>query len=467
MIYFCQLDNYCGRDPDVKSFKYHFQSLFQLAFPLILTGLLQSSIYFFITMFLAHLDQDALAAGSLVAWLFGTFNVIVIGVLNAINILIAHRHGAHDAHGVSLVFRDGFWLACILAIPSSFFFWHITPLLLYLGQNETLVKLAESYLYALTWGLLANFITVALMELVIGLGKTRVVLFFSALNVFFNIFFSFALIFGNFGLPALGVAGAGWGSTISFWITGLFFSWYVFRNKQLKSFTHLLFTRIRPFYFYELIKIGAPLGIMYCVEIGFFFVLILIMGSMGNQLLAANQITLQYLCLLTTVIFSIAQAITVRMSNLLGKGDCLNAKNIGYIGILSSFIFMFGAALIYWFCPKLLISIDFDIHAPENQEILNFAIQLLAVSAVFQIFESIRIALFGALRALKDTRYTLVISVISFWGIALPTGYFLSISLQWGGTGLWWGMSLGAIISVLLLYWRFNSKLRHYQKEIN
>lgn len=84
------------------------------------------------------------------------------------------------------------------------------------------MKLTESYLHALTWGLLANFITVVLMEFVIGLGKTRFALFFSALNVSLNILFSFALIFGKFGLPAMGVAGAGWGTTIGFWITVLF-----------------------------------------------------------------------------------------------------------------------------------------------------------------------------------------------------------------------------------------------------
>ncbi|MGL5742853.1 MAG: MATE family efflux transporter [Legionella sp.] len=63
----------------------------------------------FLTIFLAHVSKNALAAGSLVAWLFGTFNIIIIGILNAINVLIAHRHGARDAHGIALVFRDGFW----------------------------------------------------------------------------------------------------------------------------------------------------------------------------------------------------------------------------------------------------------------------------------------------------------------------------------------------------------------------
>ncbi|CAM2967584.1 MATE efflux family protein [Legionella steigerwaltii] len=446
----------------MKTFKSNFQSLLSLAVPLIFTGLLQSSVYFFVTLFLAHVSQDALAAGSLVAWLFGTFNVIIIGILNSINVLIAHRYGAQDEHGISLVFRDGFWLACILTIPACYFFWHIAPLLLYLGQNQALVKLTESYLHALTWGLFANFITVVLLEFVIGLGKTRLALLFSALNVSLNILFSFVLIFGKFGFPALGVAGAGWGTTIGFWITALFFTGYIFTNKNYKPYTRLLFAHIKPFYLIELLKIGAPLGIMYCIEIGFFFVLILIMGSLGNQLLAANQITLQYLCILISIIFSIAQAITVRIGHLLGEGDIVTAKHAGYIGTFASVIFMFVAALFYWFFPELLIGIDFDIHESDNQDVVHFAIQLLAVSAIFQIFESARISLFGALRALKDTRYTLVISIISFWGIALPVGYLFAIPLQWGGVGLWWGMSLAAFISVLLLYWRFNFKMRHF-----
>ncbi len=450
----------------VQSFNNNFQTLLKLAIPLILTGLLQSSVYFFVTIFLARVNQDALAAGSLVAWLFATFNIIIIGILNAINVLVAHRHGAKDEHGISLVFRDGFWLACIMTIPTCYFFWHIAPVLLYLGQNQALVKLTETYLHALTWGLLANFITVVLMEFVIGLGKTRLALLFSALNVSLNLLFSFALIFGKFGLPALGVAGAGWGTTIGLWITVLFFSGYIFTNKNYKPYTRQLFTYIKPFYLLELLKIGTPLGVMYCIEVGFFFVLILIMGSLGNQLLAANQIALQYLCILTSIIFSIAQAITVRMGHLLGEGDVITAKRTGHIGTFISVTFMIGAALIYWFCPKLLIAIDFDIHEPDNQEVLHFATQLLAVSAVFQIFESARISLFGALRSLKDTRYTLIISIISFWGIALPIGYLFAIPLQWGGVGLWWGMSLGAFISVLLLYWRFNFKMHHYRPEI-
>lgn len=125
-------------------------------------------------------------------------------------------------------------------------------------------------------------------------------------------------------------------------------------------------------------------------------------------------------------------------------------------------LFMLLVALCYWCFPTLLISIDFDVNKPENSEIVHFATQFLIVSALFQIFEAIRISLFGTLRALKDTRFTLFISILSFWGIALPVGYFMATRLDFGGVGLWWGMVVGAGFSVLLLLLRFKSKMKHY-----
>lgn len=172
---------------------------------------------------------------------------------------------------------------------------------------------------------------------------------------------------------------------------------------------------------------------MYCVEVGFFFVITLITGSLGSQMLAANQIALQYMGTLMSIIFSIAQAITVRMGHLLGSGKRDAAEQACYAGISLAIFPMIIIAILYWTIPSLLISIDFDIHDSKNNEIIHLTSQLLAVSAWFQFFEAARIALFGAIRALKDTRFTLFISIISFWAIALPLGYFLTTHLHLGG----------------------------------
>ena len=448
----------------MRLFKTNFYPLLILAIPLALTGLIDSGVFFFETLFLAHLGPDELAAGALVSWLFGTFSVVLFGVLSAINILIAQKYGAKDELGISLVVRDGIWLAFLFFIPSFLLFWHIPTLFLYVGQSPNVVLLAKTYLHTLVWGLLPDLIMIALLEIIIGLGHARFTLVFSMLSVSLNVFFSFALIFGRFGFTALGIEGAGWGTTISYWISGVLLMAYFLTNKEYKRYTTYLFSATKRSFRLELLKIGTPMGLMYCIEVGFFFVLTLLMGTFSTGLLAANQIALQYMGTLMAVIFSIAQAITVRMGHLLGAKEPASAERAVYVGVSLAIMVMVVVGIVYLLAPTFLISLDLNENQANHGEIIYFATQFLAVCALFQIFEATRISLFGALRGLRDTRFTLIISFISFWGVALPVGYFLATQLSLGGVGLWWGMVLGAAISVPLLFWRFKLKIRDYKK---
>lgn len=124
---------------------------------------------------------------------------------------------------------------------------------------------------------------------------------------------------------------------------------------------------------------------------------------------------------------------------------------------------MIITAQLYWFFPELLISIDLDFHNPLNSETVSLAASFLSVCAFFQIFESVRLSLFGALRGLKDTRFTLITSIICFWCIALPIGYLFSIHLGFGGQGFWWAMVAGTFISVILLFKRFELMIKRFR----
>ncbi|STX52399.1 MATE efflux family protein [Legionella busanensis] len=436
--------------------------LLKLALPLAATGLVQAGVFFFETIFLAHLGPTILAAGALVSWLTGTFAVIIFGVLSSINVLISHKFGAKDYQGIAEVIRDGIWLTFILVIPSMFLFWHMATIFLWLGQKKDIALLASSYLHALTFGILPNFIVTALLEIITGLGQTKLVFKLSLVSVCLTLFFSFALIFGKFGFPALGIAGAGWGLTTSSWLTMLILVSYLIINQKNKLYFKNLLTFSKPVYLFELIRVGAPMGFMYCIEVGFFFALTLIMGLFSSQMLAANQVSLQYLGALINIIFSLAQAITVRMGHLLGAGKKQAAEHAAYTGVVISFIFMFFVALIYWLFPTFLISIDFNLQETQNLTIIHYAIEFFSLCALFQIIEAVRIALFGALRSLKDTHFTLLISIISFWFIALPLGYSLATYFRMEGIGLWWGMIIGSVVSVILLFKRFKAKMANY-----
>lgn len=436
--------------------------LLRLAVPLALTGLVQSATWFFETLFLAHLGPATLAAGSLVSWLFGTMAVIMFGALSSINILVAHRHGAKDEEAISFIARDGLLLAVLLTIPAILLLWNMSPIFTLFGQSSSVVALSSAYLHALAWGILANFTGMACLEVLIGVGRARVILIFSILAVSLNIICSYVLIFGKWGFAAYGIAGAGWGMTISYWVSLVVLLIYIYFTHHCRVYFRNIFKFAAPSHLFELLQIGIPMGSMYCVEVGFFFALTLLMGLLGSDLQAANQVAMQYLGLFMSMIFAIAQAITVRMGHLIGAGDIHSAEKASHMGIAIAVALTSIVAVFYWFTPSMLIGIDFDIRNPDNAELINEIKQLLAVGAVFQILEAARIAYFGSLRALKDTKFTMLTSIISFWCIALPIGYVLAMYLHIGGAGYWWGLVMGAGFSVVLLHWRFKSRIHHY-----
>lgn len=437
--------------------------LLKLALPLIFSGVVESSIGFFSTIFLSHLGQKELAAGSLVAWMFATLMVILWGALTAVSVLVSQKHGEKNDKGVSAVLRDGLLLAFIFVVPTFALLWKMSSVLLLMGQSPEVVVLAQSYLHGLAWGLLPDFVALILLQFLIGLGHARISMIFSLLWVPVTIFFNYVLMFGKYGLPKLGIAGIGWGMTFSFWITTIALMIYLLLNKSYKKYFDAEVMFARPVYLIELLQIGMPMGAMYCLEVGFFLILTLLMGLAGSQALAANQIALQYLSLVAAVVFSVAQAVTVRMGHKLGENNFDQAETAAYAGIFVSVTFMMIVSLCYWILPETLIALDFNVHDPMNVQIVHYAKQFLAVCAFFQLFEAVRITLFGSLRAFKDTHFTLLTSVISFWCIALPVGYFLSRT-ELASAGLWLGLVIGAACGTVLLVFRFHLKIKKHRK---
>lgn len=436
------------------SLKNDFYPLLKLLLPLIAISIVNSGNSFFETLFLAHLSTEVLAAGALVGWLFGTLVVILFGTLSAINVLISHQHGAKEEQHIVSVVRDGFALAGLLFLPTFLLLWNMPPIFLILGQTPFIVAQAKSYLHPLAWALLPNLITTVFLQFLLGLGRTRVVMVFTVLSTPLTILLSYLLIFGHWGLPALHIAGAGWGIMLSNTISAIILVIYILRKDEYKSYWKYGFNFKTPSFILELVRVGLPMGLMYCVEVGFFLTLMLLMGTLGVQALAANQIVFQYFGPLMGIAFSIAQAVTIRMGHELGAKNFYAAECASSAGTSLTLLLMLLAALCYWYFPQTLISVDLNIHEANHAKIIQDAIAFFAIAALFQIFEATRIVLFGALRAFKDTRYTLITSIICFWGIALPMGYFFSHVHHLGGRGLWWGMVLGGVISVLLLFYR-------------
>lgn len=432
--------------------------LLMLTFPLLMSGLIESSIGFFSNIFLAHLGGGNLAAAALVNWSFAALMVIIWGIFSSINIIIARYHGAKKDAEICHVFYAGLVLAIFLMLPTMLLLWNLAPIFLFLGQTAKKVKLAQYYLHALTWSIVPNFIITVFLQFVAGLGRTKINLIFSFLFVSLNIFFNYSLVFGKFDFPKLGISGIGWGTAITFWITAFGFSLYFYLNKNYHIYFKLSCWKKIISHLYQIFHIGFSLGLSYFFEISFFLIMSLLMGHVNTNTLSANQIALQFFGLFSIITFAISQGITIRVGHSVGQKNKKGVNHATYIGIFYASVFMVLVALIYWVYPEKLIGMDFNVNNVNNKIIVHLAKEFLALAAFVQFFEASCLGLLGALRGLKDTRFTLFIVVLIFWVIALPFGD-LALSYGFKG-GIWFSMILGEIIGIYLL-------ISHYHRKVN
>lgn len=434
--------------------------LILLAIPLIMSGFVESSIGFSSTFFLAHLGRYELAAGALASWLFITLMVIMWGILTAVSVLVARHYGAQDHHAITRVLRDSFLLAFFLTIPAVLLLWYGAPLLLLLGEPKSVVVLAQLYLHSLMWGIPADFVLLILQQFLIGLGHARANLLLTLLWVPLNVALNYSLIFGKFGMPALGISGIGWGTSITFWITSLLLLAYLYGSQYYRPYFAFKAVKTLPSQLADLCRVGLPMGGMFCLEIAYFFTLSLLMGRINYQALAANQITLQYLWQISVVTGCLSQAITIRSGHAIGANNMQNCKKTLMAGTTLAMTFMLLVAIVYCFFPEIIIGIDLNTRIAGNQEIVKLAKRFLILCAIFQIAETLRFSAFGILRSLKDTLFAFCTSLLTFWGVAIPLGCWMAFHLHWEGQGLWSGLIIGAVCGAIILQSRFHYKIK-------
>ena len=221
------------------SFNYIFRSVFlelrksmRLSLPLIGSQLIYALNGIITTIMVAHLGRDELATNALVWVVYITLVLFFIGILNAVCVLVAQNHGANDDHGVHLAVTQGIILAFIFTIPMMVMMWFAPVILYWTGQNPATIQLAIPYCHALALGMLPLNLLFVMEQFLIGISITRPVLFLSILKVPIEILFIYILLFGKWGLPKLGLAGVGYGITVSVTIITILIGCYTFFSKR-------------------------------------------------------------------------------------------------------------------------------------------------------------------------------------------------------------------------------------------
>jgi len=268
-----------------------------------------------------------------------------------------------------------------------------------------------------------------------------------------NIVLNYFMIFGNFGFPQLGLQGAGIATLISRGLMALFMIIMFKKHSKINQYvTHFWKSKISKPTIKELLSIGIPSGLQFSFEVSAFTVAAIMIGWIGSASLAAHQIAISLATISYMMATGLSTAATIRVGNQLGKKDYKTLKeavfSIFFMVVVFELIWTIIFVLGKDFLPTLYIN---DI------EVLSIASKLMILAAIFQLSDGLQVVGLGALRGLHDTKTPTLYTLIAYWVVGLPFGYFLTFKLNFGAEGIWVGLIIGLTITALGLFFRFNN----------
>ncbi len=406
-------------------------------------------------MMLGRHSAVALAAGALGNSVSFGLITFPMGVLMALDPLVAQAYGADSHVRIGKHFKQGLILAAALSIPLSAIMWQTEGVLLLTGQKPEIAAYGAAYIRIIAAGNLPFLLFVVVRHTLQAMSLVRPAAIAIVVANLVNVMANYTLIFGHFGFPALGVVGSAWATSISRWVMLLTLVAAAaprIRQYLAGSWSALLAMRA----LWQPLRLGIPIGVQVSLEMWLFAAVALLMGNLGARELAAHQIALTLAALAFMVPLGISGAAATRVGNAIGRRDMGGARRAAVICLGLGTAVMSVSALAFALAPEFL-SRWFTLEA----EVIAVAVLLLPVAAAFQIFDGLQVVAIGALRGAADTRFPAVIALVGYWFLGLPLAAFLAFRTDLGPRGLWWGLTLGlgsvGILVVARLWVRLRS----------
>ncbi len=442
--------------PETGGLRRELRSLLTIAAPLAAAYLAEIAMMITDMAIVGRLGSVQLAAVGLAGDLMMEVMLFCMAMVSIVGVLVAQAFGTGDAKAGAHHLRQGLWMATFLSVPGMVLCWNLPSLLALTDQDPRVLAFGETYLHAVVWCFLPSLWFVVLREFVAALSRPQSVMVITVAAVGLNAGLTYCLVFGELGMPALGVAGAGWATTVVCWVMFAALAWHVthaafFRPYQvLRGLIRLDLSVCR-----QILALGAPLGGLALMEGGLFAVTAILVGVLGAEALAANQVVISIIALTFVVAMALGEAAAIRVAFETGAGRPARAQRAGILGIALGVVFMLVAAVVFLALPVTLTGLFLDVDDAANRPVIELATGLFLIAAVFQIFDGVQAIASRALRGLRDTFVPMWIAGLGYWVFGIPCGYLLGFVLGYGAEGLWWGLALGLSVTAAMLFWRF------------
>ncbi len=448
--------------PRLQRIRTELRALLALAIPIIIAQLAHTAMGFVDTVMAGRVSPRDLAAVALGNSLWVPVFLLMTGVLLATTPKVAQRFGAGNHSEIGPLVRQALWLALAVGLLAAVALWNTEPVLHWMQVDDELIEPAMGYLRAVACGFPAVALYHVLRCFSDGLGHTRPTMVLGLLGLLLNIPLNYIFIYGKLGLPAMGGVGCGWATALvmAAMLLGMlvWVAWapYYQSSGLLRRFDWPQGRVIR-----RLLSVGLPIGVSIFAEASIFSVIALLIGGLGATVVAGHQIALNFSSMVFMIPYSLGMAATVRVGQALGRREPREARFAAGVAIATALAYAcLSASGMLWLRTDIA-----EIYTPDLA-VIGVAGSLLIYSAFFQFSDAIQVTAAGALRGYQDTRVTMLITLLAYWGIGLPVGYSLGLT-DWlgkpsGPQGLWQGLVVGLTCAALLLGIRLARSARRH-----
>jgi len=428
------------------------RQILRLGTPAIFAQLAYFSMRVVDTVMAGQLGPEPLAAIALGSSLWMPLAVMGMGVLLPVSPSVAQAVGAERIADCGHYLRQGLWLSQVVALLLALAFAASPQILALFGVDPALIPLSSQFLMSLSWGLPARMAFVVLRGFTEGTGHTRPILWISIVGTLANIGLNELLMYGHWGFPALGAVGCGYATAIVDVLMALLLGLWISWHPDLARYTpwsRWEWPQWKPIVHF--LAVGLPISVSLLMEVSCFGAAGLLLGRLGPTVVAGHQIAMNLASLTFMVPLGLSIAISVRVAQFVGGHEFDRARRTGQTGAMLCGGIMLLAALAFWLVPHMFVGCY-----TSDEEVLRLGSQLLVLAALFQFFDGLQVAATGALRGLKQTRGTMVVNTIAYWGLGLPLGAWLGLHLKWGAPGFWLAFSVAIGFAAALLNWQFH-----------
>jgi len=396
----------------------------------------------------------AVAFGNLVVWIP---MIAGFGICVSVHVLVASAHAENNHDEAGEVLRHGLGMAAVYGLVCSLFLQFALGWLDYIPRVEPeVITAAKPFIFWVGWSIIPVLGYTTVKNYCEARNRPWLPLVILSGSVALNVVLNWIFIYGNCGVPALGVAGAGLATFLSRLAAFLALLVIVQRSPDLRAqWSRGALAQLAGERLWRMFSLGGPSAGQILFEVGVFNLVTLLAGMLGKVVLDAHQIALNIAAVAFMVPLGLSQATGIRVCQAIGQKKFALARRIGWSSLACSTVFMalysVGILLTRHGLPKIFLRPD----AAGAPDVLSLSARLLLWAAAFAVFDGAQIVSLGILRGMRDVRVPTAISFAGYWLIAAPLAWYFGMEQGWGGPGLWGGVSIGVMTVAVLLVARF------------